>query len=372
MVAPITSTVEYLNVPATIGGFSTFSFMQTRSLRKQAKPIDRVLPYQNQIRQLLKVAYDGRYVGGADTLSHVPEPQYTSGWNFVNNKAYDKLREQVQHADMGVNLVEFHQASTMLGKRGSEVLSLAYLLARRRFADAGRVLQCSFYDGKPPRRNRSKYRLPNLPKANISLSNLWLEWHFGWSPLISDCQAAAKVITEPLPWFKIRGSAETFERFEQHDVLPGGSLKRDKVIVTRIRARQGTYVEATNPNLAMAGQLGLLNPAALLWEIVPFSFVADWFVNVGDWLQGFTDFAGMTLRYQYTSWHYWTFYTYSEQAPGGSGVPPSSGMIHGKALNVGRTASLTAPILSVRPLKLPGLSRSATIWSLVSQIVQRR
>lgn len=31
-----------------------------------------------------------------------------------------------------------------------------------------------------------------------------------------------------------------------------------------------------------------LNPFVTAWELVPFSFVVDWFVNVGDWLQSQT------------------------------------------------------------------------------------
>jgi hypothetical protein len=53
-------------------------------------------------------------------------------------------------------------------------------------------------------------------------------------------------------------------------------------------SEQGVYVrldyKMDNPLLAQAANLGLTNPAALAWELVPFSFVADWFVPVGDYL----------------------------------------------------------------------------------------
>lgn len=378
MAAPITSSIEYLNVPITIGGFSTWSKKQTRSLSKQALPYDTVLPYYRSLQELSSYSYGGEYVGGADSLGHVPEPKYTDGWNLVKNRAYDKLRSRINSADMGVNLVEYRQASAMFGKRGADVLNVASLLVRRRFRDAGRILNASFYDGKPPRRNRNGWVLPNLTKrSNISLSNLWLEWHFGWSPLISDCQAAAKVISDPIPDTKIYGQAETFERYAYTTVT--GTLNKTtetRSVVTRHRCRQGAYVAITNPNLALAGQLGLLNPAALAWEIVPFSFVVDWFVNVGDWLQGFTDFAGMTLRMPYTSQHTWSFDNFARSTSGYMVSPwwiaPTSGKRAGKVLYVSRKVGLQTPILSVRPLKLPSLSRAATVWSLASQILQRR
>lgn len=34
----------------------------------------------------------------------------------------------------------------------------------------------------------------------------------------------------------------------------------------------------------LAASAGLANPAAIVWEGIPFSFVVDWFVRVGDWI----------------------------------------------------------------------------------------
>lgn len=377
MVAPVTLSTDALNVPIRVGLVDTWKYMRYRSLQKQAMPIDRVLPYYIKIADASRITYAGIFVGGADTLSHVTGSLYDNAVTDVKNRSYEKLRAKINTADMGVNLVEYRQASAMFGKRGTDVLNVVQLLVRRRFAEAGRVLNCSFYDGKPPRRNRSRWVLPDYPKkTNISLSNLWLEWHFGWSPLISDCQAAAKVLTDPIPNVKISGSSERFERSSVKETMagnPGWFRKTD--IVTRFRHRQGAYVAITNPNVALAGQLGLLNPVALAWEIVPFSFVADWFVNVGDWLQGFSDFAGMTLTWPYSTIHLWSFYTKYEFSPYVGApywTPKTSGELYGKKLEMSRAVGLTSPILKVRPLKLPSLSRAATIWSLASQVLQRR
>jgi hypothetical protein len=42
----------------------------------------------------------------------------------------------------------------------------------------------------------------------------------------------------------------------------------------------------SNPELLLASSLGLANPFALAWELTPLSFVLDWFVSVGDFLNG--------------------------------------------------------------------------------------
>jgi hypothetical protein len=52
--------------------------------------------------------------------------------------------------------------------------------------------------------------------------------------------------------------------------------------------------------------LGLTNPALVGWELVPFSFVVDWFTPIGSWLESLTAFEGYnvvakSLSYTYSS-----------------------------------------------------------------------
>ncbi len=62
-----------------------------------------------------------------------------------------------------------------------------------------------------------------------------------------------------------------------------------------VSATISSRVRVDNPNLFLASRLGLTNPAAVAWELVPYSFVVDWFVNVGDYLNQFSEFHGVTL-----------------------------------------------------------------------------
>lgn len=55
-------------------------------------------------------------------------------------------------------------------------------------------------------------------------------------------------------------------------------------------------VSISDPILYRTNQLGLVNPAAVAWELVPFSFLVDWFIGVGSWLNGLTDFVGLSLQ----------------------------------------------------------------------------
>lgn len=45
-------------------------------------------------------------------------------------------------------------------------------------------------------------------------------------------------------------------------------------------------------SLSTLQQLGVTNPLLLAWELVPYSFIADWFIPVGDYLQSLDRFLG--------------------------------------------------------------------------------
>jgi hypothetical protein len=51
-----------------------------------------------------------------------------------------------------------------------------------------------------------------------------------------------------------------------------------------------------NPLLRTLAQLGITNPVSLAYELLPLSFVLDWFLPVGQYLDGLDAAAGMTFR----------------------------------------------------------------------------
>jgi hypothetical protein len=55
------------------------------------------------------------------------------------------------------------------------------------------------------------------------------------------------------------------------------------------------YARISNETLANASSIGILNPLQIAWELVPYSFVVDWFMPVGSFLETLTDTAGLTF-----------------------------------------------------------------------------
>jgi hypothetical protein len=51
-----------------------------------------------------------------------------------------------------------------------------------------------------------------------------------------------------------------------------------------------------NPALAQAASLGLTNPATWVWEKIPWSFVVDWLLPIGAYLDSMDATLGWTFR----------------------------------------------------------------------------
>jgi hypothetical protein len=51
--------------------------------------------------------------------------------------------------------------------------------------------------------------------------------------------------------------------------------------------------------LSNLAKVGILNPLQLAWEVVPYSFVVDWFLPIGNWLGGLDAAAGLDFESGY-------------------------------------------------------------------------
>lgn len=119
------------------------------------------------------------------------------------------------------------------------------------------------------------------------LPDTWLKIHFGVEPLVKDAYATASLLSQPLKTHYIN---VTKSGRESGAVL-GGSAKRRWETTYSVRVRGAVAI--SNPNLFLASRLGLINPAVIAWERIPFSFVIDWFSTFGSVLASWTDFVGL-------------------------------------------------------------------------------
>lgn len=132
------------------------------------------------------------------------------------------------------------------------------------------------------------------------IDDLWLEYQYGWRNVVFDVDNAIKSATEVRGRLEkqrrvVRGSESNTQKwecdFDQSGFGSWPTLRARGHVAHTIEQRGDAGIIFECPNSTSAEQLvkqyGLeaRNLPAAVWEMIPYSFVVDWFVGVGDWLQ---------------------------------------------------------------------------------------
>jgi len=217
----------------------------------------------------------------------------------ANLVAIGRLREQLAGSDfnLGVTLGESREAFKLITDSATRIYK-AYKAVRRGNVQAAKTyltgnLQNRHITVRPVARppkgvnvveglrelsaSKSKYLLN--PK---DLAQNWLELQYGWMPLLKDVENAAQFLAHHynVPLQKVvRVSART--RFG----TTSNSTSPTNVIAAEVEALERVYIKAILREKNIAMLAGLSDPLSVAWELTPYSFVADWFIPIGNWLQ---------------------------------------------------------------------------------------
>lgn len=125
------------------------------------------------------------------------------------------------------------------------------------------------------------------------LPQTWLEYQYGWRPLMNDCKGAVDALQrydKSQDWVvSVKGSAK--EESDVWDDISGTYSANRRVV-----KKNGCFVRLDytpkNGFLSALASLGLTNPYQLAWEVLPYSFVIDWYLPIGEWLSAMDADAG--------------------------------------------------------------------------------
>jgi hypothetical protein len=190
--------------------------------------------------------------------------------------ALTKLKDQ--KVNLGVALAEARQTANLLGSTATRLARSYNAFSKGRWKQGASELGLSLK--KAPRN--------------------WLELQYGWKPLMSDVYGSFSELARADPG----GFAMTVKGIKK-------TVLNDEFMVVNNHRYDSRQVRSqmrghfcrldflpSNMFFAALGRAGVTNPLEIIWEKVPFSFVADWFSTMGDCIsvldatEGFTFLSG--------------------------------------------------------------------------------
>lgn len=219
---------------------------------------------------------------------------YSDSWDNAYFAAFERFKGKCgDSAQLGAAVAEAGEAFSMIASRAGQLFRAARALKRLRFKEfADELLLVNESSSKIRRK---------VQRAGHDLSSVWLEYSYGWKPLLHDIYDAVKVLESPYKDCKVRGRGKDTQTASLNTTYGRETIIGQ--VASKYRLEIGATVKVSNPNLAAASQAGLINPLVPLWEILPFSFVVDWFTPVGNFLENFSFGMGLSFTKQWTAEH---------------------------------------------------------------------
>lgn len=236
--------------------------------------------------------------GNWGTMPPVNPSLPTAAHTEIYNRCLRKLPGKMNGTQFNLPLflAELHKTSDMILHAKDVIL---------------RMLQ-----GLPPTRNqrtingraywkRSKEPVKTDPVRPL---DIWLEYRYGWRLLLKDILDGLKALWDAQhAGLTCRTSVSDFAAYKgrtlwtagttncfnssliQADLEETWTVRRDVKITFR-------WKDTLGPTVGTLQQFGITNPLNLVWELIPYSFVLDWFIPVGDYLSQLDMFIGKSFQ----------------------------------------------------------------------------
>nr|APG77232.1 hypothetical protein [Hubei levi-like virus 8] len=125
-----------------------------------------------------------------------------------------------------------------------------------------------------------------------AVANAWLELQYAIKPLLMDVDGLVKALAD-YNYPKATGTATATATLRVNNTTWSGNTAITET--GTVSVRYVVYFQVDYPSMPNLASWGLTNPAALAWELIPFSFVFDWLIPIGDWLSALDATVGMSF-----------------------------------------------------------------------------
>jgi hypothetical protein len=294
----------------------------------------------------------------------------------ANNRLTMKLIGQLQYNNFHVGEV-FHtrqQAANMVGDVTRRIGSCMRNLRSGNVGGAIAALGGSNSAGRRGDAGRITRLVGGVPEQYLALM-------YGWKPLLSDVYNSVEICRQA---YSDDGNVVRAQDYvgvklpnKSHfiDADPGWGPSIEYIASGRKVSVKGfiDYSISGTGLLHSLSQLGITNPAGLAWELLPLSFVVDWFLPVGQFLNGLNYALGLSfVKGSYCFKHHQTWRSRLVRTqgtrPGGYTASWSGGTGSGEGFYMRRNVLHTFPLPPLPTFKDPfSPTHMAEGLSLLSQ-----
>lgn len=279
-----------------------------------------------------------------------------------------------------VTMAELPKSAQMIGNAAKALSNAISSVRRGKFRQAAMLLNLD-YSSIRSRVGKSR-----------TFDQNWLEYRYGWRLAVQDIYSGLKtaydllrlpVHTQRVGTFLTAEATPVVQALPNQVVtMPNGTQIALYTLNTRsersLRVDAGYVFRIENAGLATGQMLGMLNPALVAWDLIPFTFVLDWVGNVGEALEGLTAFSGKqfldgwiatSVETRKTFW-----WTDIRKSPSVYSLDPGAAFYTGPVIERRFTRSvLTAFVPTEIQLDLkPTFQRALDALALVRQAIRRR
>jgi len=215
--------------------------------------------------------------------------------SVADARARNKVLNEVKNSTVNLGQVYGERAQTVLLVETTiqrVVKTVRYLRSGNWNAAANEV-------GVASSRNRhagfSKRHSKNPQQA---IADGWLELQYGWRPLLQDVYGSLEYVNNKQKRIvrqRVSKSASDNDRW-------GSGTEVTDLFTTYVDQKRKASVKYTlfyaapNEFLKTLSEGGVTNPALVAWELLPWSFVVDWFLPVGNFISSWDATVGLEFQ----------------------------------------------------------------------------
>lgn len=272
-----------------------------------------LMPYL--IHDYVKTDIPGFYNGGSGLVSayscfggpHASaKTKALSDASYKASQAFYKKMADQDSFNLAVSLAEMKETVGLIGITAIRLANSYRFLRKGRVKDAFRSLGIS--DEKKihglrgvPKDSPSNWtagdhrrylenRVPKRDHMSQFAASTWLELQYGWTPLLLDVYGSAEYVAKLLHDSSVDLIVKAAGKGSSTNTYLNAN--EQSTAVANAIVKHIVHLRVSDPLLRNAAALGLTNPLNVAWELIPFSFIADWFLPVGDMLNSLSALQG--------------------------------------------------------------------------------